>query len=302
MSDTKMVKARCRATNKYFGLEVKQVGREYKVVDFIPLSTEESALLCSEVKQSSFYTNDNLIPCQKCGSRKIGGCAHIKDSKSCSVPYNFQCAYCSQLQIDYSVPKRVAGRRDGELITLTQGQVVKISFANDEPLTELYVHLGWDPAVQGENIDVDSSVVVKGSSGYELVYFVEKEHPSGCVVHHGDNLTGVDRGGNLDDENISIYLDEVPKNRDEIYFVLNIYKCSERCQKFGQIQNMYIRISDIKTRKPLIEYKMDRNYGNYTALIIGRAFRTGNEWSFEAIGKGSYAKDIYQLVGEIKNQ
>lgn len=104
MSESKMLKAYCRKTNQYFGLEIKKYGSDWKVVNMIKLSDDESKIISSEIRQSSFYTNSNLLPCVKCGNRKISGCGCSVKNHACSqhMKYQFDCVYCSEFEIDYS--------------------------------------------------------------------------------------------------------------------------------------------------------------------------------------------------------
>ena len=302
MEKSKFVKARCKKTGRWYGLEVRKIGREYKVINMTDLSDREAAILSSEVEQPSFATNENLLACSVCGNRKVGGCGCSKKKRRCSknMPYEFDCVYCNELEIDYSVPTRAAvSGRDGETVTLEQGQEVTIRYADDRPLTRICVGVGWDPAQSGSNIDVDSSVVVMSgnSTDYDLVYFGDKEHPSGCVIHHGDNLTGRDIP-NADDENIDVYLNKVPSGRDRLVFVLNVYECVSRRQNFGGIRNLYIRLSDPESKKALVEYRVTGNYDRDTAMIVGMAYKKGRTWVFKAIGKGSRATDVDELADE----
>lgn len=301
MKDTKFIKGYCKKTKQNFGLEIKKFGGVWKVVNFINITTEESAVITSEIKQASFATNDNLQPCKKCGKRIVSGCNCPQKSFNChNREYNFQCIYCSNMEIDYSESAIGGGYKEGDIVRLSQGQEVKIHFADNRPLSKIIVGVGWDPTIIGHNMDVDSSVVVAGNRDKEVVYFGNLKHPSGCVVHHGDNLTGENEKGNQnDDENITVYLDKVPQDRDRLIFVLNIYECRARHQQLGNVKNMYIRLYDPVSRKAIIEYKIDSNIKNDTALIIGMAYRRGKEWLFKAIGKGSRAEDITQLANEV---
>lgn len=108
MAETKFVKAYCSKTNKYCVLEVQQFGSTWKVVNMDDLDEEKGSVLLSQVWQTSFETHDTLIPCSRCGSRKVGGCSCPPSQKnnSCgrNMKYNFQCTYCSNLQLDYSLP------------------------------------------------------------------------------------------------------------------------------------------------------------------------------------------------------
>ena len=302
MGTNKFLKAKCRKTGRWYGLEVKQFSGKWKVVNMIDLSDSDAAVISSEVKQASFETNTNLLPCTVCGKRLVGGCSCSKRKHQCSrkMNYQFDCIYCNELEIDYAVPTRseVQGRV-GDTVTLSQGQEVKIRYSDDRPLSKIYVGVGWDPSVVGSNIDVDSSVVVMSNQGTEkeIVYYGMLEHSSGCVIHHGDNLTGAG-DDNSDDEFISVYLDKVPTNRNRLVFVLNIYSCESRGQTFGGIKNLYIRLYDPDSKCVLIEYRVEGNYKNDTALIVGMAYRKNESWIFKAIGKGSKATSVGQLADE----
>ena len=108
MSESKILKAKCNKTGVYFGIELKQFGSTWKVVNFIRLSEDESKILASEVRQPSFLTNENLIACTSCGNRKVSGCSCSKQHHSCSssMKYQFDCVYCDSLSIDYSCPSK----------------------------------------------------------------------------------------------------------------------------------------------------------------------------------------------------
>lgn len=300
MKNTKMLKAYCKKTGQKFGIEVAKQGLSWRAVDFIPITDEEASLMTSEVKQARFETNSNLLPCLKCGGRTIGGCACAPRSFQCRKGvYNFQCIYCKELEIDYSAATLVGGHRSGDVIRLSQGQIVKINVEEGKPLKKIEVGVGWDPVSSGDNMDIDSTVFVVGENGMETVYFGNLKHPSGCVHHHGDNLTGEDKA-NSDDENITVHLDKVPRDRDRLIFVINIYNCSARGQTLGNVRNMYIRLYDPASRRPLIEYRVDQKLYGDTALVIGMAFRDGQGWQFKAIGKGSRATSISALETECR--
>lgn len=297
MADTKFLKGKCNKTGRYFGLEIKQNRGSWEVVNFLEIPEEEARVITSEIRQPSFETATSLLPCDKCGSRKVGGCNCT--ARRCPVQrgeYNFQCVYCKNMEIDYSSVSSIAGYKEGDVIRLSQGQEVKITF-NGKPLKRIVVGLGWDPMAVGRAMDLDSSVVVMGPTAYETVYFGDKTHKSGCVVHHGDNLTGAG-SAQSDDENIDAFLDKVPYDRNKLVFVVNIYDCVNRGQKLGSVRNMYIKLYDPDTRKVLIEYRVDGNLRTSTSLIVGYAFREGQDWKFKAVGAGSNATTVSALAYE----
>ena len=294
MKDTKFVKGYCAKKNQYFGLEVKKDGCSWKVVNFLPLTSEEGRLASSEVRQDTFYTANNLLSCPTCGSRRIGGCS-CATKRGCPGVQNslINCAYCSNMKIDYSASSYSAGsHREGEVIRLSQGQEVKLTALGGSRLEHIKVKCGWDPSLFGNSMDVDSSIIVLGNTGGELVYFGALTHPSGCVVHHGDDLTGGK------DEYIDVYFKKIPSDRDKIVFVINIYKCAERGQTLGKVRNLFISLHEPSSQKALVEYREVGNISRYTALVLGVAYRRGQEWIFKAEGKPSYARDLSELMRE----
>lgn len=309
--ETKFVKAYCDKAKQHFALEVKKFGSVWKVTNVTHLSAEEAKLTASEVEQSSFETNDNLIPCSVCKSRRVGGCACAKRKNNCTpgMKYHFNCVYCDQLKIDYSLPimDSVQGVRAGDRITLSQGQEVVIRFADNRPLTNIIVGVGWDPVLQGSNMDVDSSVVVMSADGIQrdLVYYGAKNHSSGCAVLLEDNLTG-EYTGNVDsndDENILVDLKKVPQNRDKLVFIVNIYECETRRQTLKDVKNFYISLFDQTSKKALIEYRVEDNQvnPNDTAIVIGVATRKSNGWTFKAIGKSLRVSNVRDLAVKCVN-
>lgn len=304
--ETKFVKAYCQKTKQYFALEVKKFGATWKVTNFTQLSPEEAKLTASEVEQPSFETNANLLPCLSCKTRRVGSCSCARRKNQCApgMKYQFNCIYCDQLKIDYSLPEMDSSRRAGEKVTLSQGQEVVIRFADNRPLTNILVGVGWDPVSQGDNMDVDSSVVVMSPNGreYELVYFSRPnmKHPSGCAELLEDNLTG-EYTGNVDsndDENILVDLKKVPQDRDKLIFLVNIYDCEDRGQTLKDVKNFYIRLCDQSSKKTLIEYKVENQQINPrdTAIVIGVATRKTSGWAFKAIGTSLKVSDVQQLA------
>lgn len=300
MAESKFLKAYCSRTKQYFGLEIKKFGSVWKVVNMTHLSPTEAKLLSSEVEQSYFETNENLLACRGCASRRVGGCKCSRREHQCSAgKYHFDCIYCNELKIDYTLPTEdEVGRQAGDTVTLSQGQEVKIRYADNRPLKKISVGIGWDPTgILSKNMDVDSSVVVISPNGREkdLVYFGDLSHPTGCVVHHGDNLTGEGGIQDGDDENIDVYLDKVPSDRDKLVFVLNIYDCDDRNQTLRKVKNLYIKLYDPDSGKTLIQYRVNDNMGNDTAIVIGMAYKKGGSWMFKAIGRTLTVSNVYEL-------
>ena len=174
-------------------------------------------------------------------------------------------------------------------ISLQKGQ--KVSLTKDNPgLTNVVVGLGWDVNQYdtGGDFDLDSAAFLLADSGKvsrqeDFVFFGNLSHPSGSVVHMGDNLTGA---GDGDDEQIKINLAMVPANITKIAIVVTIYNAEERRQNFGQVNNAFIRIYNETTGEEMLRYDLGEDFSIETAAVFGELYKNGSEWKFNAIGSG----------------
>ena len=187
-------------------------------------------------------------------------------------------------------------------VNLQKGQKVNLKKSDGQALSRIRIGLGWDPVKQEKkgglfgsifggsapDIDCDASVLVcKGGrllGKSDIVYFGNLKHPSGAIVHTGDNLTGDGEG---DDEQILVDLTAVPQDYDKLIFVVNIYDCESRKQDFGMIANAFIRICDERTGEEFCRYNLSESYAGMTAMIFGEIYRHNGEWKFNAIGQGT---------------
>ncbi|AIM15355.1 MULTISPECIES: TerD family protein [Neobacillus] len=197
-------------------------------------------------------------------------------------------------------------------INLQKGQRVDLTKGNPG-LTKIMVGLGWDPVQKSggggffstlfgggsaPNVDCDASVLMLGDNdklqnNKDVIYFGNLRSIDGSVQHSGDNLTGV---GDGDDEQIMIDLSRVPVHIQKLVFVVNIYDCVKRKQHFGMIRNAFIRVVNPNTRQELIHYNLTDDYSGKTCLVVGEIYRHGNEWKFAAVGNGTNATGLAEVV------
>lgn len=197
-------------------------------------------------------------------------------------------------------------------INLQKGQRVDLTKGNPG-LSKIMVGLGWDPVQSGgggglfgslfggggnANIDCDASVIMLGAndklqSNKDVIYFGNLKSVDGSVQHTGDNLTG---DGDGDDEQIFVDLNRVPSHIQKLVFMVNIYDCINRKQHFGMIRNAFIRLVNPGNHQELIHYNLTDNYSGKTCLIAGELYRHGNEWKFAAVGNGTNAASISEVV------
>ncbi len=201
------------------------------------------------------------------------------------------------------------------MVNLKKGEKINLT-KSDAGLKKIMVGLGWDEAqpqqrglkalfsAKPADIDCDASVILCGENGKLIsskdfcIYFGNLRHPSGAVIHQGDNLTG---GGEGDDEQIMVDLSLMPADVAKLVFVVNIYDANVRKQHFGMIRNAFIRLVNTKNNTEICRYNLTDDYSGSTGLIVGELFRSGNEWQFNAIGRGvAEASRLQKLVDMYK--
>ncbi|XJZ25881.1 TerD family protein [Bacillota bacterium Lsc_1132] len=196
-------------------------------------------------------------------------------------------------------------------INLQKGQRVDLTKGNPG-LSKILVGLGWDPVQSGgkgflgslfgggstANIDCDASVIMLGENdrlqnNNDVIYFGNLKSKDGSVQHSGDNLTG---DGDGDDEQIIVDLNSVPANIQKLVFVVNIYDAVKRRQHFGMIRNAFIRIVNASNQQEMLRYNLTEDYSGKTCLIAGEIYRNAGEWKFAAVGNGTNAASLGDVV------
>lgn len=195
-------------------------------------------------------------------------------------------------------------------ISLQRGQ--RISLSKEAPgLTKLMCGLGWDVAKQsgggffsnfgggGQDYDLDASVICLDANGKftdtkNMVYFGNLKHPSGAIIHQGDNLTGA---GDGDDEVIIVDLPRIPSQIAKLIFVVNIYECIARKQDFAQVQNAFVRLVNMSNNKELARYNLSgREYAGMAGMILAEVYRHNDEWKMAALGNGTNVNGLGEIV------
>ena len=173
-------------------------------------------------------------------------------------------------------------------VSLKKGD--KVALSKDSIVNRISVCLGWDTAKYDDDgdFDLDASAFVVTKAGItrsdsDFVFYNNLKHPSGGVIHSGDNLTG---SGNGDDEVIRVDLEKLPKYADKVVFCVTIFEAERRMQNFGMVENSYIRIVDDVTGNEIMRYDLKEKFGNSTAIIAGEIYRDESKWKFHAVGEG----------------
>ena len=62
------------------------------------------------------------------------------------------------------------------------------------------------------------------------------------------------------------------------------------------IQNAFIRIANPASDQEMLHYNLTDDYSGKTCLVAGEIYRNGSEWKFAAIGNGTNAASLSEVV------
>jgi tellurium resistance protein TerZ len=219
-------------------------------------------------------------------------------------------------------------------IRLEKGQKINLEKNNGSKLTAFCVGCNWGAIVKTTpgflgfgtkkeicNVDLDLSCIMVDEKGdmcdyiYSPLYrkeFLEQYHLSigkvsskdGALHHSGDDTQG-DQGGDdgLDNEIITVDLARISSNIDQIFFFLN--NCGK--EDFSQIPYASIRMyegtpTQVKNIFAQYDVAAQPQYAGMTALIMGKLYRRGNEWKFNALGDAYPDPHLCQTIIRILKQ
>lgn len=124
----------------------------------------------------------------------------------------------------------------------------------------------------------------------------------GALRHTGDDLEGDEDGDDgLDNEIITVDLNRVSPNVDQIFFFLN--NCGK--EDFSQIPYAAIRMFEgdfkLPPKKVFAAYDVaaEAQYSGKTALIMGKLYRKNGEWKFAAIGDAYADRHLCETIRRI---
>lgn len=173
-----------------------------------------------------------------------------------------------------------------------------VTFEKEDNLSNILLRAKWKE--KSENWDIDISVIClrKDGSIEYVVYWNGQEHPSGAIVHGGDNTTGRAESGSFnsgernpedwDKERISIDLDKLIQRTDVYHLVLavNVFAGRSNRQYLDQVRDCKVLV-DTGNGKPLLECSFDHSkFKEKTGFYIMDIHRNeSGGWSFDPIGE-----------------
>ena len=154
-------------------------------------------------------------------------------------------------------------------------------------LNHVKVGLSWDETIlNGQSSDADASAFMLGENGKipSDEFFVFYNNPNsgdGSVCYGGDNRTGAGEG---DDEEIKISLKQVSSQVVQIMLTITINN-TDAGFHFGNVKNACVKVYNSANNNVICQFLLAESFDGCDSLIIGRFFRNGAEWEFEAMGQ-----------------
>ncbi|WP_394583943.1 TerD family protein [Cytobacillus firmus] len=174
-------------------------------------------------------------------------------------------------------------------IQLSKGQRIDLTKTNPG-LTKAIIGLGWDTNKYsgGHDFDLDASAFLadensKCANDHDFIFYNNLQHPSGAVIHTGDNRTGE---GDGDDEQLVVDFTKIPSHVHRIGITVTIHDAELRQQNFGQVSNAFVRLVDESSNQELLRFDLGEDFSIETAVVFCELYRHGNDWKFNAIGSG----------------
>lgn len=174
-------------------------------------------------------------------------------------------------------------------IQLSKGQRIDLTKSNPG-LIKTIIGLGWDTNKYhgGQEFDLDASAFLVDENGkcvndHDFIFYNNLSHPSGAIVHTGDNRTGEGEG---DDEQLIVDFPKIPSYVHKIGITVTIHDADIRHQNFGQVSNAFVRLVDESTNQELIRFDLGEDFSIETSVVVCELYRHDNEWKFNAIGSG----------------
>lgn len=188
-------------------------------------------------------------------------------------------------------------------LTLQKGQTLSLAKTDGTPFTRVRLGLGWDsaaPAKRGlfgglkkaAEVDLDASAIFFDAAGQavDVVFFNQLASKDGSTQHTGDNRTGA---GDGDDESILVDLSRVSPAVAQVVFIISSYTG----QTFDLVQNAFCRLVDESAAgTPEVARYQLTDAGTHTAMVMAKVSRSGNGWSFKAIGDRATGRTAGDLV------
>ncbi len=152
-------------------------------------------------------------------------------------------------------------------------------------------------------VDLDASCAVFNANKelIDVVFFNQLMSRDGSIRHSGDDLVGdVDGDDGLDNEIISVNLNAISPEADQVVFFINSFQQ----QDFATVPFAAIRIYEgtptrVDNVVASLDIATDSAFKGFVAMVMGKLYKRNGEWKFSAIGEPTRDRDIKQTLHTI---
>ena len=189
------------------------------------------------------------------------------------------------------------------VINMSKNQKISMTKEDGSAIKNFFIGVKWDQNRYAGQSDIDFDINgFLTNSDRKVVYPKDivnyntygngSDYP--WVEFSGDNLTGDDAqgitfNGEHFDEYFIVHADTFPEDRSEFTICLTIFRAVQRLQNFGMVSNAKMVICDYddpNATKYSYDLSEKENFEKLNAVEIGRLYKYGNGFKFQAIGSG----------------
>lgn len=176
----------------------------------------------------------------------------------------------------------------------TRGQKISL----EKSMRLALIGLGWksNKYKGGYDFDLDASAFLLGPDGtcmqdQDFVFYGNPSARDGAVFSKGDDQSGGEEDDEGDQEQIVVNFSKIPPQIEKIAITVTIYDADIRKQNFGQVSDAYVRMAKIQKEddedgETVIEYNLEEDFSNETAIVACEIVKQGRDWKFNAVGQG----------------
>ena len=189
-------------------------------------------------------------------------------------------------------------------IKLEKGQRINLEKKNGNKLLNICVGVNWgaiekkgfwgNKTVEAVDLDASCATFDDNNDMVDIVYFGKLKSDDNSIRHSGDDLVGdTDGDDDLDNEIISVDLQDLDPQVSKIAFVLNSFKG----QDFKTIPFASIRIYEgtpTMVNEVFATYDIanGQSFAGKVSMVLGLLYKKNGEWKFNAIGEPTNDRDL----------
>lgn len=188
-------------------------------------------------------------------------------------------------------------------INMSKNQKISMTKEDGSAVKTFFIGVNWEENRYAGESDIDFDINGFLTNSDRKVIFPKdvvnyatygngSDYP--WIEYSGDNRTGNDAegitfNGKHFDEYFIIHADTFPTDRTDFTICLTIFRAIQRKQNFGMVRNATMTICDYDNPngdKYEFNLSEDENFENLNAVEMGRLYKYGNGFKFQALGTG----------------